>query len=127
MKVKLCLCLLSIILCGVLTGKAFEKQIIDKIVEDAYKNGSFSGVVLVSKNDSLLYQKNVGQADRQWNFPNSLETKFRICSITKQFTAMLVMQFVERKIIDLDKAVADYLHEFGKETASRIKVRDHAL
>lgn len=124
MKFKLCLVVFSIILGGVLTARAFEKQAVDKIIEDAYKKGEFSGVVLASKNDSVIYQKTIGYASRQWNIPNSPETKFRICSVTKQFTAMLVMQFVERGKIDLDKTIAEYLPEFRKETASKIKVRD---
>lgn len=124
MKFNLCLVLFSIILGGVLTGNGFEKQAVDKIIENAYQKGEFSGVVLASKNDSVTYRKTIGHANRQWNVPNSLDTKFRICSVTKQFTAMLVMQFVEKGKIDLDKTIADYLPEFRKETAIKIKIRD---
>lgn len=104
--------------------QAFNKETIAKLIEEANKKGEFSGVVLIAKGDEIIYQNAVGDANRQWKIKNNLETKFRICSVTKQFTAMLVMQFVEQGKIDLDKTVADYLPDFRKETASKIKIRD---
>jgi CubicO group peptidase (beta-lactamase class C family) len=47
--------------------------------------------------------------------------------VTKQFTAVLMMQLVEAGKIDLDKYVINYLPEFRKETGSKIKVRDLLL
>ncbi len=104
--------------------QASDAKAIAKILETANKNGEFSGVVLISKNGKTIYEGAVGQANREWKIPNNINTKFRICSITKQFTAVLIMQFVEQSKIDLDKTITDYLPEFRKETANKIKIRD---
>ena len=123
MKTKICF-LTLIFLAIVSTVQAFDRETIAKLIDDANKKGEFSGVVLVAKGDKIIYKTAVGQANREWKIANSANTKFRICSITKQFTAMLVMQLVEAGKISLDKTVADYLREFRRETASRIKIRD---
>lgn len=124
MKIKLCL---SLLICGLFLTvytHAANKENIAKLIAEANKNGEFSGVVLIAKGDEIIYQGAIGEADRQWKIPNNPDTKFRICSVTKQFTAMLVMQFVEQGKIELDKTIADYLPEFRKETAGKIKIRD---
>lgn len=99
----------------------------DRLLSTAYEKGEFSGVVSFEQNGKVVYQKAVGQANRQFSIANTLTTKFRICSVTKQFTAVLVMQLVEAGKVDLDKAVADYLPEFRGETGGKIKVRDLLL
>ena len=102
---------------------ASPKATIAKLLENANAKGEFSGVVLIAKGDEIIYKGAVGQANRDWKILNDTDTKFRICSITKQFTAMLVMQLVEAGKINLDSTVADYLPEFRRETASKIKIR----
>lgn len=124
MKWKLCL---FAVFCGLFLtvyAHAANKKNIAKLIDEANKKGEFSGVVLIAKGDEIIYQGAIGEANRQWKIPNNIETKFRICSVTKQFTAMLVMQLVEQGKIELDKTIADYLPDFRKETASKIKMRD---
>ena len=123
------ICLLLPVLLGVcLSIKAQSKQAaIQKTLDNAYARGEFSGVVLAADTDRIIYKGAVGQANRQWNIANEISTKFRICSVTKQFTAMLVMQLVEAGKINLDSTVADYLPEFRKDTASKVKIRSLLL
>lgn len=124
MKLKLRFFLFLLALSAVSQAQAYKSAAADKIIEDAYKKGEFSGIVLIAKDNRIIYKKSVGQANRQWGIANTFQTKFRICSITKQFTTLLAMQLVEQGKINLDKSVADYLPEFRKETGSKIKVRD---
>ncbi len=56
----------------------------------------FMGSVLVSRGGKVIVEKSYGLADAEWNIPNSPATKFRLGSITKQFTAVLVMQLQEQ-------------------------------
>jgi len=104
-----------------------KQATIQKMLASAYGKGEYSGVVLASKDDKIIFSGTVGQANRGWNVANQLSTKFRICSVTKQFTALLVMQLVEAGKINLDSTVADYLPEFRRETASKIKIRNLLL
>jgi CubicO group peptidase (beta-lactamase class C family) len=54
--------------------------------------------------------------------PNAPDVKFRLGSITKQFTSMLVMQQVARGAIKLDGHLADYLPYYRKDTGSKVTV-----
>jgi hypothetical protein len=58
--------------------------------------------VLVSDHDKVIFKKGYGLADREWNIPNTPDAKFRIGSITKQFTSMLVMQQVAKGTVRLE-------------------------
>jgi CubicO group peptidase (beta-lactamase class C family) len=53
--------------------------------------GRFDGVVLVVRNGQPLLDKGYGLANAEWKTPNTPDTKFRLGSITKQFTAMCVL------------------------------------
>lgn len=123
MKLKSCFLVLTFNLFLVCAVQATPKVAIAKLLENAYAKGEFSGIVLAAENDKIIFSGAVGQANRQWNAANQVSTKFKICSITKQFTAILVMQLVEAGKINLDGFVADYLPEFRKDTAGKIKIR----
>jgi CubicO group peptidase (beta-lactamase class C family) len=69
----------------------------------------FSGVVLVARNGHVLFQKAYGMANREHDAPNKLETKFRVGSVTKQFTAMAVMILAERGKLDLNDSICKYV------------------
>ncbi len=97
---------------------------IARLVQTAHAKGEFSGVVLVAQGDKLIYAGAVGLANRTWNIPHRLDTRFRICSITKQFTALLVMQLVESGKLSLDATISEYLPEYRAETGRKIRLRD---
>src|SRR5690606_19648776 len=69
-------------------------QKIEAIVDHYGKEGLFNGSILVAQKGKVIFQKGVGYANMEWNIPNTTTTKFRVGSITKQFTAMLIMQLV---------------------------------
>src|SRR5262249_36064141 len=75
-------------------GKPAADAQIDAIMQARFVAGDFDGVVLVARRGKILYQHSFGLANREWHVLNDLETKFEIGSMTKQFTAMLVLQMV---------------------------------
>ncbi len=83
---------------------------------------SFSGTVLVSQHDRVIFKKGYGLANREWNIPNAPNVKFRLGSITKQFTSMLVMQQVAKGSIKLDAQLSDYLPYYRQDTGSKITI-----
>ncbi len=85
--------------------------------------GDFSGTVLVAREGRILYQNAFGYANLEWKIPNDLQTKFEIGSMTKQFTALLVLQFVNESKVDLNGHVSDYLPYYRKDTGSRISIK----
>src|ERR1051326_7666222 len=95
---------------------------IDKFVSVYSDYGLFSGTVLVSEHDRVIFKKGYGLANREWNIPNTPDVKFRIGSITKQFTSMLVMQQVAKGTIKLDGHIPDYLPYYRKDTGNKVTI-----
>ena len=58
----------------------------------------------------------------EWNIPNTPDTKFRLGSITKQFTATVMLQLVEQGKIKLDAKLSDYLPEYRKDTGNKVTI-----
>jgi CubicO group peptidase (beta-lactamase class C family) len=61
-------------------------------------------------------------ANMEWNIPNTTDTRFRLGSITKQFTATLILQLVEQGKIKLDGKLSDYLPEYRKDIGQKVTI-----
>ena len=85
---------------------------IDKYLKAKVDFYNFSGVVLVSKNDSIIIEKSYGLADREWNIANTIDTKFRIASNTKQFVAAAILQLEEQGKLKLNDKLSKYFKGF---------------
>jgi len=114
------------LLAAALIGKPVSGQLLEQKI-DNYISGYqgaliFSGVVLVSSDDSVLFHKAYGMANYEWNIPNTLKTKFRIASLSKAFTAVLVLQMVEKGRISLDSTISDYLPEYPSPNGDSITI-----
>lgn len=96
---------------------------ISKIVKKIDSTEHLNGVVLVGQDGRIIFEKAYGLADFEQKTENEIDTKFLIGSLTKQFTALLMMQQVELGSINLDKKINYYLPDFKKETGNRISVR----
>ena len=99
-----------------------KSQKIDEYLNKCYEYGVFNGSALVSEHGSVILKKGYGYANLEWNIANEPDTKFRLGSITKQFTAMLIMQLVEKDLVKLDGKISDYLPYYPKETGDKITV-----
>jgi CubicO group peptidase (beta-lactamase class C family) len=95
---------------------------IDSLMNTYFKNGQFSGVVLVSEKGQIIFQKAFGIADREWNNPITIDTKFKIGSISKPVTALLILQLVQEGLIDLDGTIIDYLPDYNGKQGDRITI-----
>lgn len=70
---------------------------IEKYMDNQNQINRFGGTVIVMRKDSILLKKAYGYADLEWNVKNTVDTKFVLASVSKYFTAIAVMQLVERK------------------------------
>ena len=103
--------------------KEFNKQSkIDELISTYSENGKFNGAVLVSEESEVIYKKGFGMANMEWDIPNQTGTKFRIASITKQFTATLVLQLVSENKLDLHVPISRYLPDYPKNNADIITI-----
>ena len=95
---------------------------IDNLINDYAADHGFMGSVLVAEKGKIIFTKGYGLADVEKNIPNTTETKFMIGSITKQFTAMLVTQLVEKGKLKLDNRISDFVPEFPRDIGDKITI-----
>lgn len=95
---------------------------INQLLTLYHSYGQFNGAALVADNGKVIYKKGLGLANMEWKIPNAPDTKFRLGSITKQFTATLILQLVEQGKIRLDGKVSDYLPDYRKDTGAKITI-----
>lgn len=95
---------------------------IDELVKTYHSYGQFNGSVLVAEKVRVIYKKGHGFANMEWKIPNESDTKFRLGSITKQFTSVLILQLVEQGKIKLDGKLTEYLPDYRKDTGDKVTV-----
>lgn len=81
----------------------------DQIVRPYSDNHQFMGSVLVAQGDKIVFEKSYGDANLEWNIPDDSLTKFRIGSMTKQFTAASILLLEERGKLSTDDYVKKYM------------------
>ena len=95
---------------------------IDGLLKQYQEFGQLNGAILVAENGRVVYEKGFGMANMEWGIPNGPDTKFRIGSITKQFTAALILQLVDEGKIKLDGKITDYLPDYRKDTGDKVTI-----
>jgi CubicO group peptidase (beta-lactamase class C family) len=85
----------------------------------------FSGVVLVARQDEVLYERAHGEADRDRHVPNTPATRFRFGSLGKMFTAVAILQLAQSGKLDVDDPLGKYLPNYPN--AAMAKVTLHQL
>jgi CubicO group peptidase (beta-lactamase class C family) len=73
--------------------------------------GLFSGVVLIAREGKVLVSKGYGMANLEYDIPNTPSTKFDIASVSKTFTAALVLMLQERGRLSVQDPISKYLDE----------------
>ena len=95
---------------------------IDELMKTYHGYRQFNGSVLVAENGKVVIKKGYGMANMEWNIPVEPDTKFRLGSITKQFTSMLILQLVQEGKIKIEGKLTDYLPAYRKDTGDRITI-----
>ena len=122
MKKYLIICSFLALFINQVTAQS-KKDKLDEIMKAYHSYNMFDGAVLVAENGKEIYKGAFGMANREWNIPNTTDTKFMIGSVSKPVTAMLMLIQVQKGLISLDKTIADYLPEFSGKPAAKITIR----
>ena len=85
---------------------------IDEYMHAHLKLKQFNGSILVAKDGKVLISKGYGMANFEHDVPNQPHTKFRLGSITKQFTAAAIMQLQEKGLLNVNDPVKKYLPDY---------------
>lgn len=82
----------------------------------------FNGSALVIDRGRVLFDGALGSADLESGTPATRETRFRIASLTKHFTAALVLRLEEDGLLDTSATVAWYIDEYPRPQGDRITI-----
>lgn len=109
------------------TTKKPEAEVLQELpawIDRQAAEDNFSGVVLIAKGSTTLFQKAVGLASKETKTPNQIDTKFNLGSINKVFTQVAINQLVERGKLAWDDKLGKYLPDYpNKEAAEKVTIR----
>jgi D-alanyl-D-alanine carboxypeptidase len=92
----------------------------DSFIEAYAKEHNFNGTILVQKSGEIRFAKSFGLANIPFKVPNTVQTKYKIASITKAFTSVLILQLHEEGKVDLHKTIGTYLPDYAGEGADKV-------
>jgi len=114
--------LLLALLISVTSYPQREKKM-SELMQSYHSYNMFDGAVLVAENGQVVYKGAFGLANREWNIPNTTDTRFMIGSISKPLTAMLTLIQVKKGLIILDETLDHYLPPFQNRPAGKVTIR----
>lgn len=85
---------------------------LDSIINFYYQRNAFNGSVLIKKDGKIILSKGYGLANKEENISSSDSTQFRIGSLTKTFTSLLVIQLVAENKLSLQDTIGKYMPAF---------------
>src|ERR1043166_7892602 len=103
-----CLLVLTFLIGGFLPAQDTAGRM-DQIVQSYASSRQFMGSVLVARGNEVIFSRSYGSANLEWDIPDTPSTKFRLGSLTKQFTAASVLLLQERGKLTVTDLVKKYL------------------
>ncbi|HVS71192.1 MAG TPA: serine hydrolase domain-containing protein [Phycisphaerae bacterium] len=94
---------------------------LDQLFSATFHAGAPGAAILIAQDGRPLFRKSYGQANLELDVPLNPADRFRICSLTKQFTAVAILQLAHQQKIHLDDPLADYLPDYP--AATRVTLR----
>lgn len=91
-------------------------------IDSFVSKNNFNGTILIAKSGNTNYEKSFGLANMQFKVPNTPDTRYKVASITKAFTTVLIMQLYEQGKIDLNKTIGTYLPAYTGEAKDKVTI-----
>jgi D-alanyl-D-alanine carboxypeptidase len=88
-------------------AKLFQKE--DAYIRSEAATHFFRGAVLAGIDGKIVFEKAYGLGNEEWNVSNTVHTKFRIASLSKQFTAVCILLLQERGRLNVHDPISRYL------------------
>ena len=98
--------MLAILLASAISAFAQDPARMDAAAKAQAAGDSFMGSVLVARDGAVVFEKSYGFANVEWRIPNTPDTKFRIGSLTKQFTAAAILLLEDRGKLKVEDTIA---------------------
>jgi hypothetical protein len=90
------------------------EALVDELFTDATAGDSPGAAVLVAQNGKIIYQKGFGFANLENRVPVTVETKFRIGSITKQFTAAAILKLQDASLLSVQDPLSKFMPDYPR-------------
>jgi CubicO group peptidase (beta-lactamase class C family) len=103
-----------------------EKEELDAFVSEVdalVVSDQFSGAILVTRGTETVLEKIWGLANREHKIPITIDSRFRVGSVGKMFTAVAALQLIEAGRLDLSESVGTYLPDYpNRDIASKVMI-----
>lgn len=100
--------------------KNISNKELQSTIDDHIQSRNFNGSVLVGKKGQVLLSKGYGMANFEHDIPNTSTTKYRVGSISKQFTSTSILLLEERELLHVGDAISKYIPDFPNGDAITI-------
>lgn len=101
---------------------AKKATIIGQIAKGYASEKGFSGSILIGQGDEIFYESSHGLANYDYKIPNTSSTKFRLASLSKQFTAAALILLEQQGKVDFEKPISTYLGTLKPEIGEKISI-----
>lgn len=85
---------------------------LDSLITHEHDSNRFDGTIVVGTQDTVLFQKAIGTADRVWDIPMHMNHRFDICSLNKSFVATLILMAEEEGKLSVEDLLIDRLQAY---------------
>lgn len=114
----------SFLILGMLTIHVWAQDSDFPAFMDSFsEENNFNGTILIEKDSKVVYKKSFGHANLPFKVRSSVDNRYKIASITKAFTAVLVLQLYEHGKIDLDSTINAYLPEYKGQGGDKVTIK----
>lgn len=103
-----------------------KAKLLHTLFDSLGKAHAFNGAVLVADSGKIILEKGYGYADFESKIPMTTDTRFEIASVSKQFTALAIMQLHHQGKLDYDDRVTKYLPRLPYKNVTIRDLTDHA-
>jgi len=122
MYIKLSLIILFLLLPSLLIAQP-NTGLIDRLLTSYSQKGQFDGSILIARGSKIVYSRQYGLANRQFKVPITETTKFPIASITKLYTAILILKLQEEGKLDINSPLSKYLPDLIPKISRQITIK----
>ncbi|SDG29580.1 CubicO group peptidase, beta-lactamase class C family [Dyadobacter soli] len=117
------ICVLGLLTRSIAQIQKEQIDLLDSYLSVQQQSIGFNGTVMITRNDSIIYQRSVGKASLELDVTFSSDPVFRIASITKQFTAMLIVLAAEEQKLSLGDHLSKYFPRLSQSDWPNITIR----
>jgi D-alanyl-D-alanine carboxypeptidase len=96
----------------------------DTFITSYVKKNNFNGTILIENKGKITYRKSFGFSNLSFKVKNTPDTRYKIASITKAFTSVMILQLMEQGKINPDEHISKYLPSYKGVAGDKITVKE---